>query len=105
MAMENNTDGKKMAEKLDEFADMIMTGANSHFPDPPGSRLWVITVDSHPMPYEINQWPYRVTFGSEGYVKKIVQKLNAKKGQTLYEYSECSNNRILFENVEMDNGE
>ena len=25
MAMENNTDGKEMAEKLDEFADMIMT--------------------------------------------------------------------------------
>ena len=65
-----------------------------------GSLLWVITVDSEPMPYEINQWPYRVACGSEGYVKKIVHKLNAKKGQALYEYSECSNNKILFENTE-----
>ena len=39
MTMENNTDGKEMAKKLDEFADMIMTRANSHCPDPPGSRL------------------------------------------------------------------
>ena len=37
MTMENNTDGKEMAKKLDEFAGMIMTGANSHCSDPSGS--------------------------------------------------------------------
>lgn len=49
MTMENNTDGKAMAEKLDEFADMVMTGANSHCPDPAGSardKAWQKDYDS-----------------------------------------------------------
>ena len=62
------------------------------------SRLWVVTVDNNPMPYEIWQYPFKVVVGSEDYVKMIVKKLNAKKGQALYEYSECSDLKILFEN-------
>jgi len=62
-----------------------------------GSRLWIVTVDNDPMPYEIWQYPFKAVVGSEDYVKMIVKKLNAKKGHSLYEYSECSNNKILFE--------
>ena len=65
---------------------------------PPDSRLWVVTIDSHPMPYEINQYPYKVVVGSEEYTKAIVEKLNAKKGEALFEYFECGHPTIVFEN-------
>ena len=72
--------------------------ANSALSTAACSRLWVVTVDSNPMPYEVNQYPFKVVVGSEGYVKMIVKKLNSKKGQALYEYSECVDPKILFEN-------
>jgi hypothetical protein len=66
-----------------------------------GSRVWVVTVDSHPMPYEINKYPFKVVVGSEVFVSSIVEQLNKKKGQALFEYSECADPNIHFENAEI----
>jgi hypothetical protein len=62
-----------------------------------GAKLWVITVDSYPMPYEIHQC-HSVVVGSEEYVSAVVNELNAKNPDSLFEYSECIKPRIMFEN-------
>lgn len=65
---------------------------------PSGSRYWLVTIDSRPIPWEINQYPFQIVFGSEGFVKSFCDSLNSQKGEALYEYSEVSKQDILFEN-------
>ena len=52
---------------------------------PYGSRYWLVTVDSHPMPWEINQYPFQVVYGDEQFVESFCDSLNAEKGEALYE--------------------
>ena len=78
-----------------------MTKERDKLNTPSGSLLWVVTVDDNPMPYEIWQYPFKVVVGSEDYVKMLVKKLNARRGQALYEYSQCTDPKILFENAKL----
>jgi len=63
----------------------------------PQLNLWIITEDDEPMPWENNAWPFRVVVGSESFVKGMVDGLNAASTGALYEYTECTEQRIVFE--------
>ena len=63
-----------------------------------GSRFWIVTVDSNPMPWEINQYPFQIVYGTESFVKSFCESLNSMDGDELYEYSEVSNQEIYSEN-------
>jgi len=65
---------------------------------PSGSRYWLVTVDSRPMAWEINQYPFQIVYGTEAFVESFCDSLNAQDGEALYEYSEVSQQEILSEN-------
>lgn len=89
----NDTEPEKM---LDEIR-VIPGGSNLE--ELSDSRFWIVTVDSDPMPWEVNQYPYQIVWGRRGFVESLCNRLNSKKGKDLYEYIEVVNQEIVYENV------